>query len=65
MILLDMRGLLPRDEWGIRLAIIRIEGVGFAALSFILIPHKSIGFDAKGCSQALIGLEKSMEKVLE
>ena len=30
MILMDMRGLLPRDEWGIRLAVIEIEDVAFA-----------------------------------
>ena len=29
MILLDMRGLLPRDEWGIRLAVIQTEDVAF------------------------------------
>ena len=34
MILLDMRGLLPRDEWGIRLAIITNNDVAFAVPFF-------------------------------
>ena len=34
MILLDMRGLLPRDEWGIKLAVIQIEDVPFVVPFF-------------------------------
>jgi hypothetical protein len=34
MILLDMRGLLPRDEWGTRLAVIQTEDVAFAVPFF-------------------------------
>ena len=34
MILVDMRGLLPRDEWEIRLAVITIEDVAFAVPFF-------------------------------
>ena len=34
MILVDMRWLLPRDEWEIRLAVITIEDVAFAVPFF-------------------------------
>ena len=63
MILLDMRGLLPRDEWGNRLAIMKIEDVAFAVPFFACSPHKSTGFDVKGRSQSPIGLEVFIEKV--
>ena len=65
MILLDMRGLLLRDEWEIRLAVIENEDVAFAVPFFSFSPHIASRFDAKGRSQTLIELEKSMEKVLE
>ena len=65
MILLDMRGLLPRDEWGIRLAVTENEDVAFVVPIFYRYLHKSTGFDARGCSQLPIGLENSYEKVQE
>ena len=42
MILLDVRGLLPRDERGIRLAVIKKEDVTFAVPIFTQSPHISV-----------------------
>ena len=41
LILLDMGGLLPRDERGIRLAVIKKEDVTFAVPIFTQSPHIS------------------------
>ena len=65
MILLDMRGLLPREEWGIRLAVIQTEDVAFAVPFFTRSPHKSSRFDARGRSQTPIELEEFRLKVLK
>lgn len=42
MILLDMRGLLPLDEWGTKLAVIKREDVTFAIPNFTQNPHKLV-----------------------
>lgn len=62
-ILLDMRGLLPRDEWGNRLAVINTEDVAFVIPVFDRYPRKSTGFDSNSGSQSLIELGNTNRKV--